>query len=87
MMVCEYAIIVLLTLPTAGRVEDEINKYSRTLTPTIPSLSIIYIIFTNLDVKPLVKFLYFFNFQVVCSRELKGVVGVSSFALLRDMVA
>ena len=41
MKVREFAVVVPLTLPSPGRVEDEINKFSRTLTPKIPTLFII----------------------------------------------
>ena len=34
----EFAVAVLLDLLNSGRVEDEINKFSRTLTPKIPTL-------------------------------------------------
>ena len=34
----EFAVVVPLTLPSPGRVEDEIDKFSRTLTPKIPTL-------------------------------------------------
>ena len=37
------AIFVPHTLPMPGRVEDEINKVSQTLTPTIKSLSITHV--------------------------------------------
>ena len=36
----EFAVVVPLTLPSPGRVEDEINKFSQTLTPKIPTLQI-----------------------------------------------
>ena len=34
----EFAVVVPLTLPSLGRVEDEIKKFSRTLTPKITTL-------------------------------------------------
>ena len=34
----EFAVVVPLNLHSPGRVEDEINKFSQTLTPKIPSL-------------------------------------------------
>ena len=37
-MVREFDIVVLRTLPSPGRAEDEINKFSPTLTPKIPTL-------------------------------------------------
>ena len=36
-MVREFDIVVPLTLPSPGRVENEINKFSPTLTPKIPT--------------------------------------------------
>ena len=41
-IVREFAVGVLLTFPSQGRVEDEIKKFSRTLTPKIPTLVISY---------------------------------------------
>ena len=40
MKVREFTVVVPLTLPSPGRVEDEINQFSRTLTPKIPTLFI-----------------------------------------------
>ena len=34
----EFAVVVPLTLLSPGRVEEEINKFSQTLTPKIPTL-------------------------------------------------